>query len=67
MELKHWKISYAIKNTKTDDVREAYYIQPAHDIMEAIDIADTVINKVEVTHDECLVIYDVGIMEDDVF
>lgn len=67
MELKHWKVCFAIKNTKTDEVREGYYIQPAYSIMQALDLANTTINKVDVAQEEYLVIYDVGIMEDDVF
>ena len=60
--MKHWRIDYSVRSAMGID--ELSFIVEADDIHEALAIAE---NKIEDRPGEEVVIWDVGIMEDDVF
>lgn len=60
--MKHWKVDYSVRGAI--GINELYVIVEADDIHEALDIAE---DKIEERPGEEVVIWDIGIMEDDVF
>ena len=60
--MKHWKVEYSVRSMK--DVDERYITVEAVDIHEALTTAEKTIEK---NPCEKIVIWDVGIIEDDVF
>lgn len=60
--MKHWKVDYSVRSMA--GIGELYIIVEAADIHQALAIAETTIEK---HPGEKIVVWDVGIMEDEVF
>lgn len=65
--MKHWKIRYSIRYNVTNEVDEHETFVEADNIIDAIKAAADQLSKEPYDPNTDLVIWNVGIMEDDVF
>lgn len=67
-KMKHWKVSYSVRNNETREIKEYDVMVKALNIVEALNVSAKVISEMpNPLPNSDIVIWNIGIMEDDVF